>query len=73
MDYKRQLIHFHAGIDEVHFVEGNADLTLCGQDIIGDKEYEQAVDTNKPVNCEYCLSLVRLCKSIRLKKPERKK
>ena len=49
---------------ETHFVDGNADMAICGCDIL------EAKSTSNPVNCWDCLELVRFCRALKLKTEE---
>lgn len=64
---------FESGKSIVHFASnGQGDYALCGQDIAGDdfsheEAYGEATITKEKVNCKDCISLVRYCKSLKLK------
>lgn len=42
------------------------DVALCGQDLIGDTEWEIAIVTNEKINCEICIRIIVECKKIKL-------
>ena len=45
---------------------GQADLTLCGEDVAGDNDREITIITGK-INCPRCIEIISSCKAINQK------
>jgi len=48
----------------VHFNSAHTDHSLCGSDLDGDDGYCHGEPTEDRVDCEDCIAIVRLCRSI---------
>jgi len=66
---KKYLIKYHDGSQVVHYdgcFQPN-DVSLCGSDLRGDSidiGWDEGIETQKSVDCESCLRIVRHVKSI---------
>lgn len=59
---------------EIHFVDGNSDLTICGLSIEDKRQnYPMGRIVDRPVNCSHCLHLLKIVKEVKLKPLEEKK
>lgn len=60
-----QKLRFKDGHVEIHYQSaGPADVSLCGQDLLGDTDWYSAKPTNRRVDCATCLRIVEYCKTL---------
>lgn len=49
----------------VHCISaGQSDYSLCGHDLAGDTDYDNAVRTTEKINCEDCIDIINFCKRL---------